>query len=104
MGCRGRQFFQLFRVSSVVEQWTVNPLVVGSNPTPGDLLRKSAGEQSQSLGFTLKIRKVERVLRSKTSNLSPGGAIPLSEAKKSPSFAGLLNAGFLHGGKRGERS
>lgn len=29
----------LFRVSSAVEQWTVNPLVVGSNPTPGDFIR-----------------------------------------------------------------
>ena len=26
----------LFRNSSAVEQWTVNPLVVGSNPTSGD--------------------------------------------------------------------
>lgn len=25
-----------FRNSSAVEQWTVNPLVVGSNPTSGD--------------------------------------------------------------------
>ncbi len=30
--------FLLFRVSSAVEQWTVNPLVVGSNPTPGVLV------------------------------------------------------------------
>lgn len=28
----------MFRVSSVVEQWTVNPLVVCSNQTPGDSL------------------------------------------------------------------
>ena len=29
----------LIRVSSVVEQWTVNPLVVSSNLTPGVSLR-----------------------------------------------------------------
>ncbi len=26
----------LFRISSAVEQWTVNPLVAGSNPASGD--------------------------------------------------------------------
>lgn len=31
-------FIFLFRVSSVVEQWTVNPLVASSNLAPGDLL------------------------------------------------------------------
>ena len=29
---------EIFRDSSAVEQWTVNPLVVGSNPTPGAFL------------------------------------------------------------------
>ena len=28
----------LFRISSAVEQWTVNPVVVCSNHTPGDLV------------------------------------------------------------------
>ncbi len=28
----------LFRVSSAVEQWTVNPLVASSNLAPGDLV------------------------------------------------------------------
>lgn len=30
-----RYYSAAFRGSSAVEQWTVNPLVVGSNPTPG---------------------------------------------------------------------
>lgn len=33
----------IFQVSSAVEQWTVNPLVVGSNPTLGDIGIGSTG-------------------------------------------------------------
>ena len=32
----------LFRISSVVEQWTVNPLVVGSNPTSGVTFKRGS--------------------------------------------------------------
>lgn len=44
-----RYYSAAFRGSSAVEQWTVNPLVVGSNPTPGAIW----DERTQNVRFSL---------------------------------------------------
>ena len=40
-----------FRISSAVEQWTVNPLVVGSNPSSGVLDHQALGNSFLSAFF-----------------------------------------------------
>ena len=42
-----------FRVSSAVEQWTVNPLVAGSNPAPGDSIDIGSYSESCNCHFCI---------------------------------------------------